>query len=188
MSSIDFCILNRSITSHTQKSLRKSWNTQQQKITSLTRNSNLPKFLTNKTISNIFICIYIGLYFSIQPINFLKVRYFDTFEKIHRSFISSFKSKKTKSSVKAHLYCLANSYLYNSLPQVRGQHCMLWNLRRNTDIVISKPDKGNSVVIINGRLEWCWGWFLHVVIQSQKLKLHSIISRISWGIKWICCI
>ena len=33
------------------------------------------------------------------------------------------------------------------------QHCVLRNLRKNEDIVITKPDKGNGVVILDRKLD-----------------------------------
>ena len=91
-----------------------------------------------------------GLYFSIQPDKILKSEIFATFEKIHRSFLSNLKSEETKSQTKAHLSYLANSYFYNYKPSPRilHQHRVLRNLRKNKDIVIIKPDKGNGVVIL----------------------------------------
>ena len=32
------------------------------------------------------------------------------------------------------------------------QHRVLWNFRKNKDIVITKPDKGNGVVILDRKL------------------------------------
>ena len=77
-----------------------------------------------------------------------------TFEKIHRSFLNNLKSEKTKSQIKAHLWYLANSYFYNYKPSPRilRQHRVLRNLRKNKDIVITKPDKGNGVLILDRRL------------------------------------
>ena len=76
---------------------------------------------------------------------------FTTFEKIHHSFINNLKSEETKSQIKARLSYLANSYFYNYKPSPRilHQHCVLRNLRNNTDIVITKPDIGNGVVILD---------------------------------------
>ena len=77
-----------------------------------------------------------------------------TFEKIHRSFLNNLKSEKTKSQIKAHLSYLANYYFYNYKPSPRilRQHRVLRNLRKNKDNVITKPDKGNGVLILDGRL------------------------------------
>ena len=53
-----------------------------------------------------------------------------------------------------HLSYLANSYFYNYKPSPRilRQHRVLRNLRKNKDIVITKPDKGNGVVILDRKL------------------------------------
>ena len=60
---------------------------------------------------------------------------------------------ETKSQLKAHLSYLANSYYYNyKPPRILRQHCVLRNLRKNKDIVITKPDKGNGVVILDRNL------------------------------------
>ena len=76
LSTIDFYILNRSITSHNKTSLQKPLNTQHKILSSLTRNCSLPTFTSSETItnltqyqltqkeSNLFIA---GLFFSIQP-------------------------------------------------------------------------------------------------------------------------
>ena len=83
-----------------------------------------------------------------------KSEIFTTFEKIHRSFLSNLKSEETKSQIKAHLSYLANSYFYNYKPSPRilRQHRVVWNLKKNKDIVIAKPDKGNRVVILDRKL------------------------------------
>ena len=95
-----------------------------------------------------------GLYFSIQPDKIRKSEVFTTFEKINRSFINNLKSEETKSQIKAHLSHLTNSYFYNykPSPHILRQHHVLRNLRKNKDIVIMKPNKGNGVVILNRKL------------------------------------
>ena len=42
--------------------------------------------------------------------------------------------------------------LLNPSFKITRQHCVLRNLRKNKDIVITKPDKGNGVVILNRKL------------------------------------
>ena len=92
--------------------------TQQKKLSSLTRDCNLPIFTANETITNLTQyelsqeesdLLKAGLYFSIQPDKIRKSEIFATFEKIHRSFLNNFKSEETKSQIKAHLSYLANS-------------------------------------------------------------------------------
>ena len=92
--------------------------------------------------------------FSIQPDKIRKSGIFTTFEKIQRSFINNLKSEETKNQIKTHLSCLANSYFYNYKPSPRilRQHHVLQNLRKNKDIVITKPDKRNQVIIIDQNL------------------------------------
>ena len=53
LSTIDFYILTKSITSYNKKSLQKSLYTQQKKLSSLTRDCNLPIFTANETITNL---------------------------------------------------------------------------------------------------------------------------------------
>ena len=86
-----------------------------------------------------------GLCFSIQPDEIRKSEIFTTFENIHRSFINDLKSEEIKSQIKAHLSYLTNSHFYNykPLPRILLQHRILQNLRKNKDIIITKPDRGN---------------------------------------------
>ena len=76
LSTTDFYILTKSITSYNKKSLQKSLYTQQKKLSSLTRDCNLPIFTANETITNLTQyelsqeesdLLKVGLYFSIQP-------------------------------------------------------------------------------------------------------------------------
>ena len=95
-----------------------------------------------------------ALYFPIQPGKIRKSQIFTTFEKIHCSFLNNLKSEETKSQIKAHLSYLANSYFYNYKPSPRilHQHRVLWNLCKNKDIIITKPQKGNGVIILDRKL------------------------------------
>ena len=152
LSIIDFYILTKSIILHDKKSLQKSLYTQQKKLSSLTRDCNLPIFIANETIINLAQyelfqeepdLLKVGLYFSIQPDESRKSGIFTTFKKIHRSFFNNFKSEETKSQIKVHLSYLANSYFYNCkpCPCILRQHRVLRNLRKNKNVVITKPDK-----------------------------------------------
>ena len=134
-----------------------------QKLSSLTRNCSLPTFTSNETITNFTQyelsqeesdLLKTGLYFSIQSDKIRKSEIFTTFEKIHRSFINNLKSEETKNQIKAHHSHLANPYFYNYKPSPRilRQHRVLRNLNKNKDIVITKPDKRNGVVILDRKL------------------------------------
>ena len=68
LSTTDFYILTKSITSHNKKSLQKSLYTQQKKLSSLTKDCNLPLNLTPYELSQEESDLLIaGLYFLIQP-------------------------------------------------------------------------------------------------------------------------
>ena len=125
LSTIDCFILNISITSHNKKFLQKLLNTEQKKLSSLTRNYSSPTFTSNKTITNLTQyelsqeesdLLKASLYFPIQPDEIRKSEIFTPFEKIHRYFIGNLKSEETKNQIKAHLSYLANSYFYNCKP------------------------------------------------------------------------
>ena len=118
------------------------------------RDCNLPIFTANETITNLTQCelfqeqsdlLKAGLYFSIQPDKIRNSEIFTAFEKIYRSLLINLKSEEIKSQIKAHISYLANSYFYNYKPSPRilRQHRVSRNLRKNKDIVITKPDKGN---------------------------------------------
>ena len=96
----------------------------------------------------------VDLYFSIQPDKVRKSEIFTTFEKIHRSFFDSLESEEAQSQIKAHLSYLANSYFYNYKPSPRilRQHCVVRNYRKNKDIVITKPNKGHGLVMLDRKL------------------------------------
>ena len=60
----------------------------------------------------------------------------------------------TKSQIKAHLSYLANSYFHNNKLSARilRQHRVLRNLRKNNDIIITKPDKENGAVSLDRKV------------------------------------
>ena len=163
LSTIDFYIVKKSTISYNNKSLQKSLYTQQKKLSSLTKDCSLPIFTANETITNLAQyelsqeesdLLKAGLYFSIQPDKIRKSEIFTTFEKIHRSFINNLEPEEIKSQIKVHLSYLANSHFYNCKPSSRTlrQHHVSRNLRKKRDIIITKPDKGNWVVILDRKL------------------------------------
>ena len=94
-----------------------------------------------------------GYTFQSDQIKIGKFEIFTTFQKIHCSFFYNIKSKETKSQIKVHLSYVANFYFYNyKPPRILPQHRVLWNYRKNKAIVITKPDKGNGVFILDSKL------------------------------------
>ena len=157
LSTIDFYILAKSITSDNKKSLQKSLSTQQKKLSSLTRDCNLPIFTADEAITNLtqyelsqeeFDLFKAGLYFSVQLDKIRKSEIFTTIEQIHLSFLNNLKCEETENQIKAHLSYLANSYFYDYYFILR-QNRVLGSLRKNKDIVTMKPYKGNGFVILD---------------------------------------
>ena len=151
------------IRSYNKKLLQKSSYTQQKKLSLLTRDCNLHIFTANETITSLgqnelfqeeSYLLKAGLYFSIQPDKIWKSEIFTTLEKVHCSFLNNLKSDETKIQIKAHSSYLTNFCFYNYKPSPRipHQHHVLWHFRKNKDIVITKPDKENGVVIICRKL------------------------------------
>ena len=121
-----------------------------------------------------------GLCFSIQLDKNRKSEIFTTFEKIYRSFINDLKSEETKSQIKVHLSYLTNSYSYNYKPSPRilRQHPVLRNLRKNKDIIITKPDKGNGVLILDRKLyDHAIQELISDTFKLEKLKEDSTLKR-----------
>ena len=91
-----------------------------------------------------------SLYFSTQPDKIWKSEIFTTFGKIHHSFFNNLKSEETKSQIKTHLQLQQAHFCnYKLSSSILGQHPILQNLRKNKDIVITKPNKRNGVVILD---------------------------------------
>ena len=79
-----------------------------------------------------------------------------------------------------HLSYLANSYFYNFKPSPRilRQHRVLRNLKRNKDIVITKANKGNRIVILDRKI---YSNAIEEIISDtskfEKLSEHPTLRR-----------
>ena len=90
---------------------------------------------------------------------------------------------ETKNKIKAHLSYLANFYFYNykHFPRILRQHCVLWSLRKNKDVDITKADKGNGVVMLHRKLydnairEIIWN-----TSKFEKLYEDPTLKRETW--------
>ena len=74
-----------------------------------------------------------------------------TFDFIHWSMSKDLKHEKDVGEVKAKMSYLANNYVntYKPLENTLPKHKIMKKLRNNKDILITKPDKGNGVIIVN---------------------------------------
>ena len=162
LSTIDLYILTKSITSYS-KSLQKSLYTRQksyfhwQGIATYPYSQLTKLLLTSHNVNyprkNLIYLKQVYIFQSNQ-IKFQNLKSLLPLKRFIIRFFNNLKSKETKSQIKAHLSYLVNSYFYNSKPSpcILHQLCILQNLRRNEDIVIMKPSKGNWVVILDQKL------------------------------------
>ena len=76
---------------------------------------------------------------------------FTTFELIHRAMKVDLKDQTEGSKLKREMTLLAHSYSsdYKPTKTTLKKHRILKRLRNNKDIVITRPDKGEGVVILN---------------------------------------
>ena len=102
---ICFSIINLMLGCLLFKSQQKSLYTRQKRLSSLTRDCNLPIFTANEAIPNLTQnelsqeesdLLKAGLYFSIHPDKIQKSKIFTTFEKIHRLFLNNLNQRKPK--------------------------------------------------------------------------------------------
>ena len=140
--------------------IQNSLYTQHKNFPSFTRGCSLPIFTANETITNLTQyelsqketnLLKVGLYFSVQPDKIQKSEIVTTFQKFHPSFINNLKSQDTRNQEKARLSYLGNSYFYNYRPSPRilRQHRLVRNLKKNEDIIITSPNRGNGVVSLD---------------------------------------
>ena len=95
-----------------------------------------------------------GLSFGIEPKKLNKTDVFVTFEMIYRFYTANLKSADNEGELKSNISNLANSYISSYKPSKAQlkKHRIIQNLRRNKNIAILKPDKGNAVVVIDRRI------------------------------------
>ena len=92
-----------------------------------------------------------GLNFGIAPKRLSKTDIYVSFEMISRVLTSDLKVSGTEGEVRGQLAYLANNYYHSYRPtatQLR-KHKILDKLKKNKNIVILKPDKGNAVVVLD---------------------------------------
>jgi len=179
LSPVDWYILEKSIKKNVQRELKKTIETHEKKIKSLTRYIRTNSFNTNDIISNrsnyelTFDELNIlkeGLQHSIPPKHINKTDIFCTFELIHRFLKEDLISEDNTGHLKSDLSHLANCYYYNYQPtkETLRKHKILHKLKKNKDIVITKPDKGSGVVVLN-REEYNKGIY-EVILDKRKFK------------------
>ena len=92
-----------------------------------------------------------GLEFSIPPRVLKKTDVFSQFDMIAKFMTQELDDNQTSTQLKNKLSQMANSYVYKYKPSFNSlkKYKILQKLKCNKDIVITHPDKGNGVVILN---------------------------------------
>ena len=156
--------------------------THEKKLKNSTKNSVLPLISTDTVLNlssvklteeELGILKY-GFKRLIEPKFINKTDVLTTFDFIHRAMNKDFKDKRDVGEVKAKLYYLANSYVnpYKSTKNLLRKYRVLNKLRNNKDILITRPNKGNEVVLVD---RWLYMYRMYDIVNdaSKLLKLSS---------------
>ena len=159
VSSVDWFFLSRALSKSAELYKKKTITCHEKKLKSLTKNSVIP-FSPHQTITNLSnyqlsyeeedILKY-GLNFGIPPKRISDTSVYTSFEMVNSFLQKNLKEERFSIPLKVELSHLAQSYLSSYKPSHAAlkKHRILRNLRKNDSIMISKPDKGSGVVIIN---------------------------------------
>ena len=133
--------------------------THEKKLRNLTQNTVLP-FTSTDTVLNLSSSkltdqeidfLRYGLKHSVEP-NFInKTDILSTFDFIHQTMSQDLKDEKDTGKVNARMSYLAKTYVnsHKTTKNALRKHKILKKLRNNNNIVITKPDKGNGVIIVD---------------------------------------
>ena len=159
LSGFEFYLLNRATDKNVKQSERAYVNTHEKKLRNLTKNHYTP-FKHEDIIDNksSYVCtseenevLQFGLQHTIRPRFIDKTDVFTTFENIHRVMKNDLKEHATVAELKSQISFMAHAYTkkYKVNKKTLEKHKVLKRLQKNTNIVITKPDKGNGIVILN---------------------------------------
>ena len=156
---ITWFLLYKSIQRNVKKEESNILKTHQKKLRNLTRNTMLPfepyDVVTNLSKYQLNVdemdLLKNGLEFSITPRFLKKTDVFCQFDMTAKFMTQELADNQTSTRLKNELSEMANSYVYKYTPSFNSlkKHKILQELKCNKDIVITHPDKGNSVVILN---------------------------------------
>ena len=142
-----------------KKAEKKIVETHGKKLCDLTRNCSLP-FQTEDVITNLsdyrlnteeIDLLKNGLNFSIPPKFIKKTDVFCQFDMIAKFLTKDIEENEVSAQLKSELTHLANCYIYKYTPSKSSikKHKILQILRSQNNIIITHPDKGNGIVILN---------------------------------------
>ena len=159
LNGMDWMIISRSIQKNVKKEDAKHVATHEKKLQNLTRNKLLPH-TAEEVIRNLSdysltdeekSLLKNGLQFSLPPGKLLRSDVVTAFEMMNTYLTSEIKEGVDPNMVKVDLAYLANNYTssYNPSYSSLKKHSILKKLKNKKDIIITRPDKGNGVVIMN---------------------------------------
>ena len=159
LTGLDFWLLRKSTRKNVSKNEKKCFATHEKKLRNLTKNHYLP-FHHDDVITNrsSYVCtdeenelLKNGLQHAIPPRFIRKTDIYATFDTIHRVMKKNLESETKSVELKSQLSLLASTYIssYKVSAKTLNKHKILKKLQTNKDIVISRPDKGNGVIILD---------------------------------------
>ena len=183
LNTIDWLIIRKLLLRNIKKSEQSYIKIHEKKLRNLTKNRSNPftheevvKNLSTKNLSleelNI---LKFGLNHSLPPLKLRKTDVFVSFEMIHRVLREDLKNDADKTTLKAQLSHLVNSYVHTYQPTRSSliKHRILKNLR--DDNVILGLNKGSGVVVLNRR-------HYEKSIKNLKWKILRSDRRCGYGI------
>ena len=159
LSPLDWFIINRCVARNVRKSMDTVVRQHASKMRKLTHNTELP-FTADNVITNISShklssaeqdALKFGLKHGLPPSRLSKTDVFVSFEKLYNYLSSNLKEGANSNQLKTDLSHMAHHYVsvYKPSKQALRKHSILKKLKSNPDLVVTKPDKGNGVVIMN---------------------------------------
>ena len=159
LNSVDFYILNRTLHHNITKATPHFVKTHHKKLKNLTRNKSIP-FTSNETVTNLSFhsltseqlnILKFVFTHSIRPARINESDVFTCFELINHTMAKKLRDTKQAGKLVADLSHLAHTYVSSYRPTTADlkKIRVLKEIRKNKNIVILKPDKGNGVVILD---------------------------------------
>ena len=156
---ITWFLIYKLIQRNVKKVEKKIVETHRKKLCDLTRNRSLP-FPTEDIITNLsdyrlnteeIDLLKNGLNFSIPPKFIKKTDVFCQFDMIAKFLTKDIEENEVSAQLKSELTHLANCYIYKYTPSKSSlkKHKILQKLRSQNNIIITHPDKGNGIAVLN---------------------------------------
>ena len=159
ISILDYFILQKALSKNIEKFSTSIQKTHDKKLANLTRNHSFPlsasdviqnksSYVLSKEEEDI---LKYGLRYALPPSKVSRTDVFCEFEKMQKFFSKSLKAEYSHRHITAELQTLAENYVssYRPSSSTLKRHGILKKLKNNKDIVVTRPDKGESVVIMN---------------------------------------